>query len=77
MQVEPTKPKLKATRIKRLKLKHDEPLVSSGFKLNLRHYTEAFELNTIITVEPGVCSLIPSSEHLTVGRCKVSLSNPR
>ena len=36
---------------------------------------EAFELNAIIPVEPGVCSLIPSSEHLTVRLCRLTVSN--
>jgi hypothetical protein len=38
------KPKLKATGTKRLKLEHDEPLSSSGFKFNLRRYMEVLFL---------------------------------
>ena len=41
MQVDPIKPKLKAPRIKRLKLQYDEPLSKIAFKFNLRHYTSA------------------------------------
>jgi hypothetical protein len=33
------KPLLKAPGTKRLKLKSDEPVSSSGFNFNLRHYT--------------------------------------
>ena len=41
MQVEPTKPVLKAPGIKLLKLEYDEPLSKFAFKFNLRRYTEA------------------------------------
>ena len=37
MQVDPIKPMLKAPGTKRLKLKHDEPLLNFAFKFNLRH----------------------------------------
>ena len=37
---------------------------------------EAFELNTIITVEPGVCSLIPSLQHITVSGMGAGVTVP-
>ena len=41
MQVDPTKPTLKAPGTERLKLKSDEPLSNFAFKFNLRRYTLA------------------------------------
>ena len=40
MQVDPSKPKLKAPRSKRLKVHHDHLLSSFAPKFNLRRYTE-------------------------------------
>jgi hypothetical protein len=39
VQVEPIKPTLKPSGIKRLKLMCDEPISTSAFKFNLRRYT--------------------------------------
>jgi hypothetical protein len=41
VQVDPIKPTLKAPGTKRLKLKHDEPLSTFAFKINLRRYNVA------------------------------------
>jgi hypothetical protein len=38
VQVTPTKPVLKASGTKRLKLRYDEPLTNFAFKLNMRRY---------------------------------------
>jgi hypothetical protein len=41
VQIDPTKPMLKALKTKRLKLNYDEPLLSFAFKFNLRRYSWA------------------------------------
>jgi hypothetical protein len=43
VQVDPIKPKLKASGFKLLKLKYDKPLSNFAFKFNLRHSTKAQE----------------------------------
>ena len=54
MQVDPIKPMLKAPRIKRLKLKYDEPPSNCAFKFNVRRYTEArMQLTTHLEVGPA------------------------
>jgi len=65
VQVDPIKPTLKAHRTERLKLTHDEPLSNFAFRFNMRRYTERELL------------LSPSFGPTVVGRCRLTLSNPR
>jgi hypothetical protein len=69
VQVDPIKPTLKAPGTKRLKLDYDEPLSEFAFKFNLRRY------NTVVHVHPSL-GLAAGGVPLTVGRCKLTLSNP-
>jgi hypothetical protein len=69
VQVEPLKSKLKAPGTERLKLKYNTRLSSLDFKFNLRPYTPASGL------APQVVVLLWSGGK--VGRCRLTLSNPR
>jgi hypothetical protein len=53
-----------------LTLKYDEPLSNFAFNFNLRRYTTCYPLDTLksqMSVRGG----------LKVGRCRLTLSNPR
>jgi hypothetical protein len=65
-QLDPVKPTLKASGIKRLKLEHDGLLSNFGFKFNLRRYTSG-------TTTAGALIRFCSAE---VGLCRLTLSNP-
>ena len=67
MQVDLIKPTVKAHQTKRLELKCDDPLSSSGFNLNLRRHNK--EDGALKVLEPEVLGSM-------VGRCRLSLSNP-
>jgi len=69
LQVDPIKPTLKASGTKRLNLTYHKLLSSLAFKFNLRRYTEGFAIQTA----PGKWN----ENILQVGRCRLSLSNPR
>ena len=71
MQVDPIKPASKATGTKRLKLRYDELLSNVAFKFNLRRCTEETSLL------PQLALLQPITPLLKVGRCRLTLSNPR
>jgi hypothetical protein len=65
VQVDSIKPTLKAPGAKHLKLKHDEPLTTLAFNFNLRRYTM------------GPAAGQPKFITLKVGRCRLTLLNPR
>jgi len=69
VQVDAIKPTLKAPGTKRLKLRCDVLLSTSAFKFKLRRYT----------MEDEDDDMIPPRQHdgdTTVGRCRLTLSNP-
>jgi len=66
VQVDPTKPALKAPGTKRLKLKYDEPLSNFAVKFMLRRYSEVLQKGG--KHMPGV----PPK----VRRCRLTVSNP-
>ena len=74
VQVAPIKTTLKAPGIKLLKLKYGKPLSNFGFKFKLRHFTQ-------VESHGGTCvnSTADCEDHslLKVGRCRLTLSNPR
>jgi hypothetical protein len=65
VQVAPIKRALKAPGSKRLKLKCDEPLSNFAFNFNLRRYTTVLNTRALCTLDN------------LVGRCRLTLSNPR
>jgi hypothetical protein len=67
VQVDPIKPKLKAPGTQRLKLKHAKPLSSFAFNFNLRRYI----------VDVPFFDRLESGNLTPVGRCRLTLSNPR
>jgi len=69
VQVEPMKPKLKPPGTKRSKLKCGILLSTSAFKISLRRYNEGYYK---ICKDRGSCGL-----NTMVGRCRLTLSNPR
>ena len=69
VQVDPINPTLKAPGTKRLKLKCDDMVSSFAFKFNLRRYTMAeAAARSDADGRGAVC---------VVGRCRLTLSNPR
>ena len=70
MQADPIKPTLKAPGTKRLKLQHDELLSNFAFKINLRRYNVA-------DIAADAVSVAPAGRSVLVGRCRLTLSNPR
>jgi len=70
VQVDPMKPRLKPHGTKRLKLKCGVLLLTSAFKLNLRRY--------IMLAKPtnGIGEVLQRFSDV-VGRCRLTLSNPR
>jgi hypothetical protein len=65
VQVDTIKPKLKPPGTKRLKLKCDILLSTSAFRFSLRRY------NKVYSLVGGFVGGTP-----TVGRCRLTLSNP-
>ena len=61
---------LKPPGTKHLKLRCDEPLLNLGFNFNLRRY------NTVVYTLPFITLLLPV-DRFQVGRCRLTLSNPR
>ena len=53
-----------------MKLRCDEPLLNLGFNFNLRRY------NTVVYTLPFITLLLPV-DRFQVGRCRLTLSNPR
>jgi hypothetical protein len=71
VQIDPIRTALKAPGSKRLELIYDGPPSNFAFKFNLRRYTKAtIELYASIAEE-----LLPTPSK--VGRCRLTLSNPR
>ena len=68
MQVDPTKPTLKAPGSKRLKLKHDGPLSNFAFKFNLRRYIESFTCKLFQTYKCAHNSFTPDVQMSFAGR---------
>jgi len=91
VQVDPIKPKLKASGTKRLTLQSDEPLSNVAFKIDLRRYTEdlastdicehalealrASKVKRVIMV--GRRGVAQAAFSPKVGRCRLTLSNSR
>ena len=72
MQVAPIRPTLKAPGTQRFKLKYDQLLsilLEFAFKFNLRRYAEAIAQYTE--------SINRDPMNAKVGRCNLTLSNPR
>jgi len=63
VHVDPFKPKFKPPGTKRLKPEYDGLLSNSGFKFNLRCYTEV--------------AMRAALRYDLVGRCRLTLSKPR
>jgi hypothetical protein len=59
VQVDPMKPTLKPPGTKRLKLKCDILLLASGFKLNLRRYSEADGIAAARRLCPALDAVLP------------------
>jgi hypothetical protein len=82
VQVDPLKPELTSPRTERLKLKCDALLTTFAFEFNLRRYimTDTYKNTNILeacSVEKRLETLTELSESLEVGRCRLTLSNPR
>ena len=89
MEIDPIKPTWKAARSKRLKPEYDEPLYSIAYKYNLRRYMMASIVSTaasgallVEVVAAGVPatsadSTPPTVKADVVGRCRLTLSDPR
>jgi hypothetical protein len=80
VQVDPIKPTLKPPGTKRLSLKCAELLSISAFEFNLRRYT------TVVPSEPpdmraaafaAATAAVTATGTATVGRCRLTLLNPR
>ena len=93
MQVDPIKTQLKPPGTKRLKLKCDVLLSTSAFRLSWRRYTEAAAAGEGAAAAPPPAAEgeegaaappeertedeIAASAAAKVGRCRLTLSNPR
>ena len=77
VQVDPIKPTLKAPGTKRLKLKFDKPLSSFAFTFNLRRYNMVGNAYTLAYAPNSVESWKGQKLLTKVGRCRLTLSNPR
>ena len=73
VQVDPIKPTLKAPGTTRLKLQYDGPLSKFAFKFNLRQYNPGEVLAACNTID-SCFSLFDADQ---IGRCRLTLSNPR
>ena len=87
VQLESMKFLLKGPGIKRLKLNCDEPLSTVGFNFNLRHYIMFHQMGKRVAdfwpaVSFGLLGYRMDRTHsimriaTTVGRCRLTLSNP-
>jgi len=75
VQVDPMKSTLKEHGFKRLKLKCDTLLSSFALNFNLRRYNKGCEsISGACTAKSGVGESCGTS---SVGRCRLTLSNPR
>ena len=72
MQVDPIKPTLKAPGLKLLILEYGKPLSNFGFKFNLRRHSTAAAAALQVQREDDA-----AAAHAEVGRCSLTLSNPR
>jgi hypothetical protein len=82
VQVVPIKPTLKAHGTKRLNLKYDEVLSSFAFKFNLRRYNPVANQRSLETLlalveKARVKGGKRGATQAVVGRCRLTLSNPR
>ena len=81
VQVDPIKPTLKAPGTKRLKLKYDEVLSNFAFRFHLRRYTtDGVLVHAFFMHGTGAdAAVVAELKALTrvVGRCRLTLSNPR
>jgi hypothetical protein len=82
VQVIPIKPTLKAPGTKRSKLQYDELLSSFAFNFNLRRYSLVGLEGPTLSVPPRTLPANTSYDFLltvcySVGRCRLTLSNPR
>jgi hypothetical protein len=85
VQVDPIKPTFKAPGTQHLNLIYNELLSNIGFKFDLRRYTEAASAAaTRLTNFPGDEAALRAAKEAiaalmdaTVGRCTLTLSNPR
>jgi hypothetical protein len=68
---------LKAPGIKLLKLKYCEPLSNFGFEFNLRRYTMERAAAAAVRDRAAAADLAMLLAHAVVGRCRLTLSNPR
>jgi len=71
VQVDPIKPTLRAPGTQHLKPKCDKLLSNSAFEFNLRRY------NQVKTLEEARVTAEQEREDAEVGRCRLTLSNPR
>jgi len=72
VQVVPIKPTLKVPGSKHLKPKYDEPLLNFAFNFKLRRYDEARQRERV----EAEAERRREKADLTVGWCKLTLSNP-
>jgi len=71
------KPKLKPPGTKRLQLKCDVLLSTSAFKFNLRRYDKDASSMPRRMSGPGANTMGGAIDTTLVGRCRLTLSNPR
>jgi len=76
VQVDPVKHTSKAPGSKLLKLKYDGPLSNFAFNFNLRRYTSGLSVTITINAGGATKSRNCGSPN-TVGRSRLTLSNPR
>jgi len=76
VQVESMKPVLKAPGTLLLRLGCDEPLSNFAFNINLRRYTEQWRLLKR-SADKHVAAAAIAERKAMVGRCRLTLSNPR
>ena len=85
VQADPVKPTLKAPGIELSKLKYDESLTTFAFKFNLRRY-KWDKYIVPQSLKPGLnfiahhwgrYGMLEMRRRLKVGRCRLTLSNPR
>ena len=79
MQRAPIKPTLKPPGTKLLKPEYDEPLSNFAFSFNLRRYTavSGADATDAAALAPSFLSNMGHVHHHMVGRCRLTLSNPR
>jgi hypothetical protein len=74
VQLDPVKPTLKAPGTKRLKVKDDEPLPSSAFKVNLRRYSSEEEAEAEKNSQSVDYLLKRDAENRVIQACWCSLT---